>query len=215
MTVYGDLLHVKRMLRPNPALHFDTDVNERLTLLQAAVSAAIEQRLGRTFGVPAEEESVHLLYGGRSPVLLLPYPARSITSVSVGGRVVDGALVDGTVLDSEQYVAYPISAQTGHIWGLRLLSGAAWGYVDAYNRPLAPVEITGDFVTTDDDDEVPADLDYAATRLIQLFFQMETASASGYIGPDGQLEAPRDPWSDPLVKSILGKYTGQSQVVVI
>lgn len=203
MTVYGDLNHVKRMLRPDPDTTLDEDVDERLALIQVAVSAAMEERMGRSFGATAED-TTYTVYAGASPVLLLPVPARTITSITI----------DDVVVDDTLYVLDPVDYRTQLAWGVRAVSGANWGWNDAANRPLTPVVIVGDFTDSDVDADIPADIQYAANRLIAATFQTEGASPFGGIGPDGEVFRPPDPWKDPLVAEIIKRYRSQARHVV-
>ncbi len=204
MTLYGDLDHVKRMLRPDGTTSFNADDDVRLALIQTAVSAAMEQRVGRAFGATAED-TTHLLYAGRSSVLLLPVPARSITSVTV----------DGVLIAADRYVPDPVDFATGLIWGLRLLSWGSWGWIDPVNRPTMPVEIVGDFTDSDDDAVIPDDVQYVANFLIAERYKIEGASPAGFTGPDGAVVPIRNAWTDPLVKAVLDKYAGQARALVI
>ncbi len=203
MTLYGDLDHVKRMLRPDDSTSFNAADDARLTLIQAAVSSTLEQRMGRKFGAPVVD-TTHLLYAGRSSVVLLPVPARAITSVTV----------DGTLINAAWYVADPVDFATGLIWGLRLVSGSLWGWMDAFNRPTTPVSIVGDFTDSDNDAVIPDDVQYIANYLIAERYKVEGASPAGFTGPDGAVVPIRNAWIDPLVKAVVDKYGSQARAVV-
>lgn len=212
MTVYGDLDHVKRMLRPNTSTTFDADVDARLTAIQYAVSVAIDHKLGRSFGGPVSD-TTHIVYAGRSSVLILPSPARAITTVTIGGTVAGGTFTGGSALASSQWVYDPVDRDTGLIFGLRLLSGV-WGSVDYFNRPVTPVQIVGDFSTTDDDAVIPEEIGYIANYLTAELFKAENASASGSVGLEGEFVPPRNPWNDGLVKAIMNKYMTAAEVAI-
>lgn len=213
MTVYGDLDQVKKMLRPNTSTTFDADVDARLAAIQYAVSVAIDNKLGRSFGLPVSD-TTHLVFAGRSSLLILPTPARVITSVTMGGTVAGSTMTGGTALDSAEWVYDPVDRDTGLIFGLRLLSGGNWGTVDVYNRPITPVKIIGDFATSDEDAVIPEEIGYIADYLTAETFKAENASASGSIGLEGEFVAPRNPWNDMLVKEILDKYRTLAEVAI-
>lgn len=213
MTVYGDLEHIRRMLRPTVTTEFTADVDARLGAIQVAVSAAIEDKLGRTFGIPIANTGA-LIYAGRSSVLVLPVPARSIASVSIDGTVSGQTMTSGRTVLASEWVADPYDALRGLTYGLRLLSGGSWGEVDGANRPLVPVLVTGDFADSDDDGEIPDELQYIANYLTAELFKAENTSAAGQIGLEGDLVPPRNPWNDTLVKSILHRHQAVKEIAV-
>jgi hypothetical protein len=216
MNVYGDLEQITRMLRPTVTTEFTDDIYMRLHAIQVAVSAAIEDKLGRSFGVPIPDTG-QLVFGGRSSVLVLPVPARSIASVSVDGTVSGQSMTGGRTVSASEWVADPYDLPRGLIYGMRLLSGGWWGDVDSRNRPLVPVLVTGDFADSDNDGEVPEDIQYVANYLVFELFKNENTSAAGQIGVDvvgSEYVPPRNPWNDPLVKSILRRHRATMEIVV-
>jgi hypothetical protein len=214
MAVLGDLDHVKRMLRPSTSTDFGVDVDERLEAIQVAVSAILEETMGRSFGSETADTTV-IVYGGYSPILILPTPARSITSVTVGGTVTGGTVTGGSVYTTSHYAHWNMDTQTGAIHGLRLISGGNWGYTDIHNRPLVPVVVVGDFTSTDSDAIIPDDVQYCANFLIAERFKMESASPAGYIGPDGMTIPIRDAWKDPMVVKIIDRYRADAYEVAV
>jgi hypothetical protein len=202
MALYGDLDHVKKLLAAS-GTSYDASHDARLTAIQAAVSAAIEEDLGRTFGAAVTDTTL-LFWGGDSDVLLLPTPARAITTVTVGGTVAGGVMTGGTEYTDDLW-SHHIVDEDGLIYAIRLLSGGWWG---AYE----PVTITGDFADTDDDAEVPDDLTYAANRLIAETFKSENLPI---VTLDGEIVPRRDPWSDPIIKGILARYRVSHRELVL
>lgn len=205
MALYGSLSHVQSMLRPNETTAYGADITARLTLIRAAVSAQIEADLGRSFGEPATD-TTELIWAGASDILLLPRPARSITTVTVGGTVAGGTMTGGTAYANTLWTYAPFDPDDGTIYGLRLLSGGWWGTTTVYGTPGTPVQIVGDFSDTDDDNTVPDDLTYAANLLILRTLQRESTGVAGVSGEDGSFQPPLDPWKDPTVRRILDRY---------
>lgn len=213
MATYGDLAAVKRMLRPTDDSTFGVDEDARLAEIQTAVSAALEHKLRRTFGATAAD-TTHVVWAGPWNVLLLPVPARSITSVTWNVTPAGGSYSDGQVYPSDSWTYDPRDSRTGEIFGLRLLNGD-WGWLDRHGRPAVPVQIVGDFVDTDDDATVPSEITYAVNYLIAETFKNQNAGPGGTIGPDGNVIAPRNPWTDPLVVAALEKHQSANRLVVV
>jgi hypothetical protein len=210
MPEYGDLDHVRKLLRPTAGDDLGSDDEARLTKIQIAISSLLEYELGRTFGVPATDTTV-TAWVGTGDVLLLPRPARAITSVTVGGTVAGGTVSDGTLLADDYWAHHFVDVDTGVIGGLRLLSGWDWG--DPYYR--TPVVIVGDFSDSDDDTTIPADLQYAVSWMIAERFKQESASPAGFIGPDGIVAPLRKLFDDEFVKPILARYRVATRELVV
>jgi hypothetical protein len=210
MTEYGDLDHVRKMLRPTATDDLGADDEARLTKIQAAISAMLEYELGRSFGVPAEDTTV-TAWAGPGDVLLLPRPARAITTVTVGGTVAGGTVTGGTAFADDYWAHHFVDPETGFISGLRLLSGASWG--DYWYT--TPVVIEGDFSDSDDDTTIPADLQYAVSWIIAERFKQESASPAGFIGPDGSIAPFRKLFDDEFVKPTLDRYRVASRDLVV
>jgi hypothetical protein len=204
MALLGDPAQVKKLLATSGA-SYDANHDDRILAIQAAVSSALEDEIGRTFGDTAAD-TTDLYWAGRSGHLILRRPARSITSVTVGGTVTGGTMTGGTAVLNTTWTHDPVSPRTGLIYGLRLTAGGWWGDEDAYGGPTVPVQIVGDFATTDDDSEIPDDLTYVASYLIAERFKQENAGPAGFSGPDGSVVPIRDAWKDPLVVKVIGKY---------
>jgi hypothetical protein len=210
MPQYGDLDHVRKLLRPTATDDLGADDEARLTKIQIAISELLEYELGRTFGVPATDTTV-TAWAGPGDVLLLPRPARAITSVTVGGTVAGGTVTGGTVLADDYWAHHFVDVDTGFIGGLRMLSGGWWGG----RLYTTPVVIVGDFSDSDDDTTIPADLQYAVSWIIAERFKQESASPAGFIGPDGAVMPFRDLFKDEFVKPILARYRVASRELVV
>src|SRR5215210_2598652 len=97
MPLYGDTTHVEKMLRATETWDNGSDIKDRLTQIQAAVSLLLEEKCGRTWGVPATDTS-ELYWVGPYDVLVLRKPARSITSIRYGGTVSGSTMTGGTTV---------------------------------------------------------------------------------------------------------------------
>lgn len=214
MAEYGDVAMVKKMLRPDELSLFGTDLDDRLSAIQQAISLDLEERTGRVFGVTALDVS-DLHWIGPYDVLVLNRPARSVTSITYGGTLTGSTMTGGTtVSDLYNVIRDP---QTGFIYAIGSNTGSIWSwYADPpydLTQSLTPVVVTADFIDTDDDTVVPADVTYAANVLILKTYQIENASPAGFTGADGTVAPITDPWKHPSVKAVLNKYTVTRWVV--
>ena len=214
MPLYGDLDHVKRIIRPEEVADMGEDIEERLAAIQAAVSLQLEEACGRTFGDPVADTSL-LHWVGPYDTLLLNRPARSITSITTGGTVSGSTMTGGTVTPGSDLVHRYVS-RDGLIHGITSLG--PWPLIEPPATTLTgyrtPVLVTGDFGDTDNDADVPADVTYAANILILEQFRRETASPAGFTGPDGSTIPLRNQWNDPMVKAVIAKYSARGVLVV-
>lgn len=205
MPLYGDLDHVKSMLRPNETTVYGADIDARLALIRQLISAGIENELGRSFGA-AVPDTTEIVWGGASDLLLLDRPARAVTSVTVAGTVTGGTVTGGTPYASTLWTFSPYDGTSGLIYGLRLLSGGWWGGVTGAGHPGTPVVVVGDFSDSDNDATVPAEISYIANLLILRTFQRENTGVAGVSGDDGTFSPPLNPWKDPNVVRVLDQY---------
>ena len=217
MALYGDIATVKKMVRPDEYATFGPDLDDRLTAIQAAISLDLEERTGRVFGVTATDVSeIHWI--GPYDSLVLNRPARSITSIRYGGTLTGDTMTGGTtVLAADLYTTIR-DPRTGYIYSVASANANVWSwylgdplYTQSGHR--TPVVVTADFIDTDDDTDVPADVTYAANILILKTYQIENASPAGFTGADGSTMPISDPWKHPSVKAVISKYTVQKWVV--
>ena len=211
MGVYGSIAAVKQALQPTTSTDWTADQEATLVRIQKAVSLAIEEETGRTFGTPGPA-TTRLFYAGADGTVILPVPARSVTTVVVGGDVAGGVVTGGTPYAATAYALDPVDRH-GNVLGLRLLSGTTWGYGAADGTAWTPVQVTGIFADADEDADVPDDLTDTANFLIAETFKYRGASPAGFVGPDGSVVPIRNPWTDPLVVRTLKKYGLRKQVV--
>lgn len=195
---YGDTDAIKALLRASQGTTFTADNLARLDDLNVAISLIVEDKLGRTFGA-TEADSTVLCWAHDDDVLVLPEPIRTITTITVGGTVTGTTMTGGSVLTTSYWTPAIRDVGTGDIYALRLLSGGWWG-------AGVPVTIMGQWVATDADADVPADLVYAVNYLVAERFKIEQASPAGFIGPDGTTIPIRDSWKDPVWLAIEAKY---------
>jgi hypothetical protein len=204
MPDYGDIAQVKKMYRPTENTAYGADIDARLTAIQKAISRDLEYKLFGTIGAPITD-TTQLVYAGPYASLILPIPARAITSVTVGGTISGSTITNGTLYTPDMFAFDPIDQQ-GRILGLRLVSGSGWGWSAPDGTPLVPVQIVGDFTDSDNDTTVPDDVTYAANLLILRTFQRETTGVAGVSGEDGTFAPPSNPWNDPIVKDVIARY---------
>lgn len=205
MPDYGSIARVKQQLQPTVTSAWTTDQDAVLADIQHSVSAGIEREVGRTFGAPVTD-TTQTFWAGCDPVLIFDRPARTITSVTVGGTVSNTTVTGGSLLPPTSWIPYPSAPVQGLVYGLRLLSGSDWGVSDGAGRPLTPVVVTADFADSDDDAAVPDDVTDVANYLIAETFKYRGASPAGFVGPDGSVIPIRNPWNDPLVKRVFDAY---------
>lgn len=217
MPLYGDIAHVKKMLRPTEGTDLGADPEDRLTLIQAAVSLALEEACDMTWGVPAAD-TAELHWVGPYDQIVLNRPARAITKITYGGEVAGTTMTGGTdVLAAD--LLYTISDSDGLIYAIQNRSAGVWSW---YDRPTVyyqshtrtPVVVTGDFTDTDDDATVPDDITYAANYLIMQTFKLEKAGVAGFSGLDGSTVPVRNPFEDEIVRRTIRKYARKMVPVV-
>jgi hypothetical protein len=206
---YGDPALIRKMIRAVPSMETDEDVDARIAALNSAVSSALEEACERTWGTPVAD-TTEIVWVGPGDTIVLPRPARTITSITYGGTVTGATMTGGTVVDdSELY--YPIVDRNGLVYAIRSNTASVWWWNWAYLTPSAyypqtPVAITGDFTSSDNDTTVPADITYNASYMVVERLKVEKSSTSFGIGPAGEIVPVRDVFNDPLVKKIIDKY---------
>jgi len=204
MALYGSVNAVKTMLRADVGSTFNADADARLTALQKAVSAYIEDETGRTFGTGSVSETVVVRAPGNRVLLLLPKAIRTVTSVVVAPEWSGSAWTGGDTLTSADYLREQIT-DTGEALALRRLDTGTWPTV---------VVIGGTWADTDGDATVPDEITYAANYLIAERFKLEQASPAGQIGPDGSVVPIRNSLKDPLVMATLDAWRVETPVIV-
>lgn len=215
MPLYGDPAHVAKMLRATETWDLGNDITDRLVVIQEAVSLALEEACGRTWGEPVTDTSV-LHWTGPFDTLVLNVPARTITSITTGGTVSGSTMTGGTVTLAADLVNRIVSSD-GLIYAISRGGDDPWPVYHEYltTRYRTPVLVTGDFADSDNDANVPADVEYAANVLIAELYKQENASPAGFTGPDGATMPIRDPWKMSQVKQVIDKYSLRRQPMVV
>lgn len=214
MPTYGDLDHCAKMLRATETWDLGNDITDRLEVIQAAVSLQLEDACGRTWGEPVSNTSV-LQWVGPYDTLILNTPARSIVSITTGGTVSGSTMTGGTVTLAAD-LANRFMSSDGLIYGISY-GGVTWPsdvHYSGYTSRI-PVVVTGDFADSDNDEDVPADVEYAANFLIVELYKQENASPAGFTGPDGSVMPIRNPWKNETVTRVIEKYSLRRQPLVV
>ena len=194
---YADTALVLKMLRSDPDADLGPDVDARIAAIDKAISLALEDYCGCTWGQSTADTTV-LHWVAPGDMILLSSPARSITSITTGGTVTGSTMTGGTT-STETINA--IVNNTGLIYAITLDGWTGWA-----EGEVVPVAVTGDFSTTDDDDAVPDDLTYVASYLVAEQYKKELTNGAGFMGPDGIVPL-RNAWKDELVQRTLAKYS--------
>jgi hypothetical protein len=206
---YGSKPLIEKMIRAVPSMETDQDLGDRIDALNLAVSSALEEACERTWGAPVAD-TTEIVWVGPGDTIVLPRPARTITSITYGGTVTGSTMTGGTVVTAGS-LYYPIVDRNGLVYAIRSNTASVWWWNWAYLTPSAyypqtPVAITGDFTSSDNDTTVPDDITYIASYMVVERLKVEKASAFGAVGPDGDVAPIRDVFADPLVKRIIDKY---------
>lgn len=192
MADYADLAIVKsaNMLDITGSEH-DT----RLAALNAALSRAFEQRVGRTFGTAvADEQRVIWGDGGGFRTLLIPAGLRSVASIVEDAEWDGAAWTGGTTLDAADYRA--VVGTNGIAYQVARLSGGGWA---------GPYLVTGQWADQPDG-TVPADVAEALNVLVAGTFRRDKAQDGEVTGPEGFNFKPANPWNDERVKQAIARY---------
>lgn len=157
---YANESDVLSQLHLDPGTPDDVAAIDRARRIELGVAAAIDSKLGRTFGVPVEETRT-VRAPGVSDLLVLPMAVRSVSAVRIGSAL----------LGSEEYVL-AFHAHEGYL-GIRLTAYAAYWYGDvAISGVWADAAIAGD---------IPHDIREAATFITVDEYRTRNASPAGEI----------------------------------
>lgn len=204
---YGDNAQVKAMLRADEGIPFGSDIDGRIDALNKAISLAVDEQTGRTFGVAATATS-ELHWIGPYDTIVLHRPATAITSITYGGTISGSTMTGGTEIAAADLIDV-IRDHKGRIYAIRAATGGVWSWYDSpslyqtYTRTPVVVTATYDDAT----DGVPDDIRYAVNYMVLERFKLEKAGPAGFTGPDGSTVPVRDVFNDPLVRRTLAKYT--------
>lgn len=222
MVAYGDAAQVKVMLRADESIPFGADIDSRIEALNLAISAAVDEETGRTFGV-AGADTTEIHWVGPYDTIILNRPATAITKITYGGTVSGSIMTGGTDILATDLVI-TIMDHKGRITAIRpgnMGAGYIWSWYDTpqpfavYTRTPVAVTATYDVYGYDAGtvSHVPADITYIVTYMISERLKLEKAGPAGFTGPAGDIVPVRDVFSDPLVKRVLTKYRVKELVV--
>lgn len=201
MVAYGDTTTIAQMLEPDTPSGFSASLTARIDAQREVVSRLIDEKTGRSFGSVGTSETRTIRPGGSSDVLILPAPARSISAITVDCTDEGGVISGGTALTTAQWrVALTDSDGT-----ITALSGT-WDGITT---------VTGIWADSDTDTTVPDDITWLCNYVAAKTLAEENSSPSGFVGSDGSVTFPRNPWSHPQVKAILLKHRIPQKVLVL
>jgi len=214
MTIYGDSDTIAQMLEPSTGAGFSEGLTARIDAMREVVSRLIDDETGRSFGTPGTSETRTMRAGyTEGGLLFLDTPARTITAITTNVTDEAGIISGGTALDDSQWTI-GLTDSEGSITALRVASG--YWFTDWYSYAnYSPMTITGTWADTDDDDTVPAEIDWACNYITAKSIAEEQASPAGFVGSDGSVIPIRNPWGDPKVKRILRKYQLATHGIVL
>lgn len=199
----------------------DESVLDVLEDVEAGIAANLDSRCNRTFGVEPVQVTREVAYSGNgyesvayidriyipesnlyfftnSIVSLSPYSpyvfeygVKNVTSVAVDG-VWDGTVWgDETELDPEDW-RLVFTRYDGWSMGILLPS---FGY--------ASVRVTGEWEDHSNSEDIPVDIQQAATMLTADQYRILKQSPNGELGPPGLVTYIRDTWEHETVKQAI------------
>lgn len=204
MVAYGDAETIAQMLEPDNPSGFSASLLARIEAMREVVSRQIDEKTGRTFGVVGTSETRTVRGSGVSSVLVLPAPARVISAVTVDVIDEAGVVSGGTALTPSQWTI-ALSDDEGNITAITAGWGVWWG----------TTQITGLWVDQGASLTVPAEIAWLCNYVSAKTIAEENASPAGFVGPDGSISYPRNPWSHPQVRDIIRKYRIPQKAVVL
>lgn len=207
MPSYGDDDVIAQMLgASHPDETLQSDLELRITAMNAVVSDLIDEKTGRTWLGSAPGSSTKTIYPrGFSNVLPLPVPATSISAITVNGTDEGGVVSGGTALNAA-YWRVALRNDLDEITAIRMNTGVEWiGY--------QVVQITGVWAETQN--TAPEEIEWVANYVTAERMKQEQANPAGFVGPDGTVTPIRDPWNDSQVKAVIAKWRITSKELVL
>ena len=181
------------------------DYAERLATIQALneqVSRSIDEKCGRTFGGGVIAPTVREVgVRASSDVLVLPWGAISITSISTGGTWDGSGWTRETVLPLSAWRPWQQDAE-GRLWALRRVGGT-W---DGEYR------LTGVWADNPGG-TVPEEIIALATQLVINQDLLHRTSAAGLEGPEENGIRPLNLWALETTKATIRHYLVPRMVV--
>ncbi|MDQ3541812.1 MAG: hypothetical protein M3440_14120 [Chloroflexota bacterium] len=181
---------VLNQLRLDPGIAADTAAIARVERLEHAIADTIDARVGHGFGVAPAPEARAIDHWRATGTFVFNTPARSVTSVSVGGITLSADSWEVRHVDGD-----------GLIWAIASTgTGTVWSWYGA-----SPVMITGIWADQPVAD-VPNDIREAVTFIAVDEYRTRNASPAGEIGPDGLIVQVRNPWRFSMVESAIERH---------
>lgn len=196
MSSYTDLVRAKLELGLSDAVDGDDDDITLLGEIDVEISRLFELKCGRVWGGSgsATAKTVDGAAAGWSDVLMLPVPARSITSVAIVGDSPE-------TLASDDWVLW-LGTREGDYKAIKRIDGGWFPRRNGIDR----VTVTGVWSDTASGVSVPAEIQDACTFVVVETFRQRKSSPSGELGPDGLTIRPRNPWNYQNVIEAIDKY---------
>lgn len=182
---YAVLADVLRDLKLSESKPEHASAIAEVIRIENAICLNLDRRMGRSFGVPSAR-TVKLIVQAVYPLLLLPYPFREVTSVTVEGEVLDGAAWEPWMQGPDDWSALRLTGSTSYWYGLIEVTGISYD---------APVEVT----------EVAIDISVAAGFLTAEQYRINHSSPTSEIGMEGLALPTRNPWNFQIVKKRSGR----------
>jgi len=198
VVTYADETEVMRLLdKVDPT----AEETARIAQLNEELSRVFDEKTDRTFGGGAVAPTTRGFSGCGGSVLVLPYPALSVTSVATGGDWDGSTMAGETVLGAADWRPWQQDAD-GRIWAIRRERGV-WE---------SEVRVTGVWADNPGG-SIPADVVALVTWLVAEHEMLDHTSPAGIEGPSGMELRPRNPWSYERTKTLIAKYRLPRMVV--
>lgn len=203
MAGYSDLDSAQVQLSLDPDVETDADDIALLAAIDAEMSATFDLKTGTTFGASgaATAKTIDGAAVGRSDILLLPVPVRSVSSVVISGSFSETLNQSVTPGDGGQYVLWNPN-QFGDYRALKRIDFAGWPQRNGYDR----ITVTAVWADSTGGD-VPQPVIDALTFIAVETFRQRKTSPTGEIGPEGFTIRPRNPWNYEQVKEAIKRYS--------
>jgi len=203
MAVYGSVEGVLQILASGEDDTFAENDQARIGALLRVVSLIIEEKTGVVFSDSPDAATMVVPVPWPTPVLWLPQPAVSITSVTADQDWTGTAWSGGTLVAPMSYrLAGPTSLGTFRT--LLRQDGVAW---------YGTYQIIGVWGATVDG--VPPQIDAIANKITADLFRKDNASPAGFTGPDGATVPIRNAFKEPEVVAVLEHFNVNASAVVI
>lgn len=196
MSSYTDLVRAKLELGLSDAVDGDDDDITLLGEIDVEISRLFELKCGRVWGGSgsATAKTVDGAAAGWSDVLMLPVPARSITSVAIVGDAAE-------TLTTDDWVAW-LGTREGDYKAVKRIDGGVFPRRNGIDR----VTVTAVWSDVASGATLPAEIQDACTFVVVETFRQRKSSPSGELGPDGLTIRPRNPWNYQNVIEAIDKY---------